>query len=78
MNVACSSTTFAMHLARQMVLTGAARNVLVCSPEIMSGHLNYRDRKTHFIFGDASASLVIGSGKSATENATPIPTIRNP
>ncbi len=29
MNVACSSTTFAMHLARQMVLTGAARNVLV-------------------------------------------------
>ncbi len=60
MNVACSSTTFAMHLAAQMVRSGAARNVLVCSPEIMSGHLNFRDRKTHFIFGDASASVVIG------------------
>ncbi len=60
MNVACSSTTFAMHLAVQMVSAGAARNVLVCSPEIMSGHLNHRDRKSHFIFGDASASVIIG------------------
>ena len=62
MNVACSSTTFAMHIATQMVKSGAARNVIVCSPEIMSGHLNFRDRKTHFIFGDASASVVIGAG----------------
>jgi beta-ketodecanoyl-[acyl-carrier-protein] synthase len=60
MNVACSSTTFAMHIAVQMVQSGAATNVLVCSPEIMSGHLNHRDRKTHFIFGDASASVIIG------------------
>ncbi len=60
MNVACSSTTFAMHMAVQMVQSGASRNVLVCSPEIMSGHLNFRDRKTHFIFGDASAAVIIG------------------
>ena len=60
MNVACSSTTFAMHIAAQMVKSGAIRNAIVCSPEIMSGHLNFRDRKTHFIFGDASASVVIG------------------
>jgi beta-ketodecanoyl-[acyl-carrier-protein] synthase len=62
MQVACSSTTFAMHLAQQAVKGGMARNVLVCSPEIMSGHLNFRDRKTHFIFGDASVSIVIGAG----------------
>ncbi|MGL4636183.1 MAG: beta-ketoacyl-ACP synthase III [Beijerinckiaceae bacterium] len=60
MNVACSSATFAMHLATQMVNAGGATNVLVCSPEIMSGHLNHRDRKTHFIFGDASTSVIIG------------------
>ncbi len=63
MQVACSSTTFAMHLAQQAVKCGSARNVLVISPEIMSGHLNFRDRKTHFIFGDASVSIVIGDGK---------------
>ncbi len=69
MNVACSSATFATHVAAQMVQTAAARNVLVCSPEIMSGHLNYRDRKTHFIFGDASAALVIGRRAGETNAA---------
>lgn len=64
MNVACSSTVFALHLAAQLVRTGSVRNVLVCSPEIMSGHVNYRDRNTHFIFGDASAAVVV----SSTEN----------
>ncbi len=39
----------------------------------MSGHLNYRDRKTHFIFGDASASLVIGGPGLASESATRSP-----
>ena len=71
MNVACSSTTFAMHIGAQMVRSGAARNVLVCSPEIMSGHLNFRDRKTHFIFGDASASLVISARNAEGPAATP-------
>ncbi len=72
MNVACSSTTFAMHLAAGMVRSGAARNVLVCSPEIMSGHLNFRDRKTHFIFGDASASVVIGAGPASAAKTSPL------
>ncbi len=72
MNVACSSTTFAMHVGVQMVQSGAARNVLVCSPEIMSGHLNFRDRKTHFIFGDASASILISATTSASAAKTPV------
>ena len=71
MNVACSSTTFAMHLAVQMTKSGAVRNALVCSPEIMSGHLNFRDRQTHFIFGDASASLVIGAGHDERRPPSP-------
>lgn len=59
MNVACSSATFALHLARGMIEGGLADKVLVSSPEIMSGHLNYRDRQTHFIFGDASIAAVV-------------------
>ncbi len=59
MNVACSASTFALHVAAGLVQSGAARNVLVTSPEIMSGHLNWRDRETHFIFGDASASAIV-------------------
>jgi beta-ketodecanoyl-[acyl-carrier-protein] synthase len=66
MNVACSSVTFALHVASSLVCSGAAKTVLVVSPEIMSGHLNFRDRQTHFIFGDASASVLIErAGSSA-------------
>lgn len=61
MNVACSATTFALNVAVSLVESGNARHVLVVSPEIMSGHLNWRDRETHFIFGDASAAAVISA-----------------
>lgn len=64
MNVACSATTFALHVATGLVQSGAAKHVLVTSPEIMSGHLNWRDRETHFIFGDASASAVVSADDS--------------
>ena len=29
------------------------------TPELITGHLNFRDRQTHFIFGDASVALVV-------------------
>jgi beta-ketodecanoyl-[acyl-carrier-protein] synthase len=59
MNVACSSATFGIDMARNAVLTGAARAVLVISPEICSGHLEFRDRDCHFIFGDACTAVVV-------------------
>ena len=59
MNLACSSAGAAIHLAASLVRSGAQRRVLVVTPEIISGHLNFKDRQTHFIFGDASVSLVI-------------------
>lgn len=59
MNVACSSATFAIANAVQAVRTGFARRVLVINPEITSAHLNFRDRDSHFIFGDACTAMVI-------------------
>jgi beta-ketodecanoyl-[acyl-carrier-protein] synthase len=59
MNVACSSATFALQAAADMVTAGHARAVLVCNPEICSGHLNFRDRDSHFIFGDVATSFVV-------------------
>jgi 3-oxoacyl-[acyl-carrier-protein] synthase III len=32
--------------------------VLVLNPEITSGHLNWRDRDSHFIFGDACTAIM--------------------
>ncbi len=59
MSLGCSSAAAALHVANSLVCSGAENAVLVTSPEIISGHLNFRDRQTHFIFGDASASMLI-------------------
>jgi beta-ketodecanoyl-[acyl-carrier-protein] synthase len=66
MNVACSSATFGIQTAAGAVQSGQARAVLVLNPEITSGHLNFRDRDSHFIFGDACTAMVIEAADSAT------------
>ena len=59
MNVACSSATFGLQAAVDMVRAGSIRSALVVNPEICSAHLEWRDRDCHFIFGDvATATLV--------------------
>lgn len=59
MNVACSSATFAIETAANAIGNGSARRALVINPEICSAHLNFRDRDSHFIFGDACTAIVI-------------------
>ncbi len=59
MNVACSSATFGIQTAADYIRSGNAKSVLVVSPEITSGHLNWRDRDSHFIFGDACTAVVL-------------------
>jgi beta-ketodecanoyl-[acyl-carrier-protein] synthase len=65
MNVACSSATFGIQTGATAVQTGQARAVLVLNPEITSGHLDYRDRDSHFIFGDACTAIVIEARDAA-------------
>jgi beta-ketodecanoyl-[acyl-carrier-protein] synthase len=65
MNVACSSATFALQAAADMVANGHARAILVCNPEICSGHLNFRDRDSHFIFGDVATAFIVERAETA-------------
>jgi beta-ketodecanoyl-[acyl-carrier-protein] synthase len=65
MNVACSSATFGMQAAADMIRAGNARAALVVNPEICSGHLNFRDRDSHFIFGDVATAAVLEPVASA-------------
>ncbi|HWD31895.1 beta-ketoacyl-ACP synthase III [Pseudomonas caricapapayae] len=66
MNVACSSATFGIQTACNSVQLGQARAVLVISPEICTGHLNFRDRDSHFIFGDAATAVLVERADLAT------------
>lgn len=59
MNVACSSATFGIQAALNAVESGSARAVLLINPEICTAHLNFRDRDSHFIFGDVATATII-------------------
>ncbi len=59
MNVACASAAFGVQAAVDALHSGQARRILVISPEICTGHLNFRDRDSHFIFGDACTALLV-------------------
>jgi len=59
MGLGCSSAGAALHVATALARSGAHKRVLVVTPEIITGQLNFRDRQTHFIFGDASVAMVV-------------------
>jgi beta-ketodecanoyl-[acyl-carrier-protein] synthase len=59
MNVACSSATFGIKTAADYIAAGSVDAVLMVNPEICSGHLNFRDRDSHFIFGDVATSVIV-------------------
>ena len=67
MNVACSSATFGIKTAADFVGSGSARAVLMVNPEICSGHLNFRDRDSHFIFGDVATAVIVERAEDATD-----------
>jgi beta-ketodecanoyl-[acyl-carrier-protein] synthase len=68
MNVACSSATFGIKTAADFIAGGSARAVLMVNPEICSGHLNFRDRDSHFIFGDVATAVIVERAEDAANN----------
>ena len=59
MNVACSSATFGIQNIYDMMKSGSIRSALMINPEMCSGHLNFKDRDCHFIFGDVATAVVL-------------------
>jgi len=59
MTAACASATFALSSACDALLAGSARRALVINSELMTPQINYRDRDSHFIFGDAATACVL-------------------
>ena len=69
MNVACSSATFGIQAGVDALRAGSADRVLVANPEICTGHLNFRDRDSHFIFGDACTAVLLERPPSSGSQA---------
>jgi len=67
MNVACSSATFGIKTAAGYIASGSADAVLMVNPEICSAHLNFRDRDSHFIFGDVATAVIVERADEAVD-----------
>ena len=65
MNIACSSAKFAIQAAADMIRSGSAKTILIVDPEICSGHLDFKDRDCHFIFGDVCTAMILESKNTA-------------
>ena len=59
MNVACSAATFGIAQAVGMIKAGLGKRIAIVNVEIPSAHLNWRNRDSHFIFGDVAAATIV-------------------
>ncbi|WP_242913816.1 beta-ketoacyl-ACP synthase III [Brevundimonas pishanensis] len=64
MNVACSSATFGIKTAADLV-ANSDKAILMVNPEVCSAHLNFKDRDSHFIFGDVATAVIIENEANA-------------
>ncbi|GAA5317453.1 MAG: beta-ketoacyl-ACP synthase III [Candidatus Pelagadaptatus aseana] len=64
MLVACSAATFGLQRAYEMVTAGTAKCVLCINPELTSPGNNFRDRDSHFIFGDVATATIVESAET--------------
>ena len=61
-SAACSGFIYALDIARQYILTGAAKKVMVIGAEKMSAILDWQDRGTCVIFGDGAGAVILEEG----------------
>ncbi|ACK51418.1 3-oxoacyl-(acyl-carrier-protein) synthase III [Methylocella silvestris BL2] len=59
-SAACSGSLFALSIADRFIETGAARRVLVIGAELLSRLVDWSDRNTCVLFGDAAGAMVLG------------------
>ena len=62
-NAACSGFLNALTVADSFIRTGQARNALVVGSDALSRLLNWQDRSTCILFGDAAGAVVLGASE---------------
>jgi len=62
--VACGGFVYALETGRCFVQSGAAKHVLLVCTEVYSKILDWKDRSTCVLFGDAAAACVISAGEA--------------
>lgn len=68
LNAACSGFLYGLHVVDQFIKTGVYKNVLLVGAESLSRMLNYKDRETCILFGDAAGAFVLSRAESSDKN----------
>lgn len=62
-NLGCSGFVYGLSLAKGLILSGIAKNVLLLTGETYSKYIHFKDKGNRTIFGDAAtATLISGEG----------------
>jgi 3-oxoacyl-[acyl-carrier-protein] synthase-3 len=62
MQAGCSGFIYAQSVAKQFIVSGRCRNVLVIGAELLSKFLDWTDRTTCVIFADGAGAVVMSEG----------------
>jgi 3-oxoacyl-[acyl-carrier-protein] synthase-3 len=62
MSAGCSGFIYAQSVAKQFLLSGRCRHVLVIGAELLSKYIDWRDRTTCVIFADGAGAVVMSEG----------------
>ncbi|MEX2386411.1 MAG: beta-ketoacyl-ACP synthase III, partial [Phycisphaeraceae bacterium] len=61
LNIACTGLVAAINTAHNFVVSGACRHVAVVGAEVLSGIVDWDDRRTCVLFGDGAGAVVLSA-----------------
>ena len=61
-NLGCSGFVYGLAVAKGLIDSGVAGNILLITADTYSKHINKHDKSTRTIFGDGAAATLVGNG----------------
>lgn len=68
LSAACSGFVYGLSVADQFIRTGMYKNILVVGAEVLHRFVNYKDRETCILFGDAAGAWVVSRANEGDPN----------
>ncbi len=66
-SAACTGFIYGLEIAKNFILTGSAKNILVVGAEVMSRIVDWTDRNTCVLFGDGAGAVVVSTGNAKSK-----------
>lgn len=63
-NLGCSGYVYGLSLAKGLIESHQAKNILLITSEMYSKHINHKDKSVRTLFGDAATATLIGAVES--------------